>query len=80
PPAVLHDVPRTIFDDDLDHHYYDQISWFTPVAFQTFWQTSCEGMIGVTMKEMTRGTTTCCPGGGEGQDRAQRPGWRGLDR
>ncbi|WP_238146625.1 endonuclease/exonuclease/phosphatase family protein [Ornithinimicrobium murale] len=30
PPAVLHDVPRTIFDDDREHHFYDQISWFTP--------------------------------------------------
>ena len=30
PPAVLHDVHRTIFDNDADRHYYDQISWFTP--------------------------------------------------
>ena len=30
PPAVLHDVSRTIFDNDRDRHYYDQISWFTP--------------------------------------------------
>lgn len=32
PPAVLHDVHRTIFDDDKDRHYDDQISWFTPVG------------------------------------------------
>lgn len=44
------------------------------VAFQTSWQTGYEGMIGVTMKEMSRGTTTCDPGGEEDQDRAQRPG------
>ena len=31
PPAVLHDVPRTIFDDDKKRHFYDQISWFTPM-------------------------------------------------
>ena len=30
PPAVLHDVHRTIFDNDFDRHFYDQISWFTP--------------------------------------------------
>lgn len=30
PPAVLHPVHRTIFDNDRDRHFYDQISWFTP--------------------------------------------------
>jgi exonuclease III len=30
PPAVLHDVSRTIFDNDRKRHYYDQISWFSP--------------------------------------------------
>ena len=30
PPAVLHGVHRTVFDNDLDRHFYDQISWFTP--------------------------------------------------
>lgn len=30
PPAVLHDVPRTIFDNDAKKNFYDQISWFTP--------------------------------------------------
>lgn len=29
PPAELNDVPRTIFDDDRDHHFYDQIAWFS---------------------------------------------------
>jgi endonuclease/exonuclease/phosphatase family metal-dependent hydrolase len=29
PPAELNDVPRTIFDDDKDHHQYDQIAWFS---------------------------------------------------
>lgn len=32
PPAVLHDVPRTIFDDDFENHFYDQISWFSPTT------------------------------------------------
>lgn len=29
PPAELNDVPRTIFDNDKDHHQYDQIAWFS---------------------------------------------------
>ena len=29
PPAELGDVPRTIFDDDQDRHFYDQIAWFS---------------------------------------------------
>ena len=29
PPAALDDVPRTIFDDDEEAHFYDQIAWFT---------------------------------------------------
>jgi exonuclease III len=29
PPAELNDVPRTIFDDDRDRHFYDQIAWFS---------------------------------------------------
>ncbi|MCL2317170.1 MAG: endonuclease/exonuclease/phosphatase family protein [Actinomycetia bacterium] len=28
PPTVLNDVPRTIFDNDRDRHFYDQIAWF----------------------------------------------------
>jgi hypothetical protein len=32
PPAELNDVPRTIFDDDKDHHQYDQIAWFSDPA------------------------------------------------
>jgi endonuclease/exonuclease/phosphatase family metal-dependent hydrolase len=28
PPPDLGLVPRTIFDNDKDHHYYDQIAWF----------------------------------------------------
>jgi hypothetical protein len=28
PPAVLNDVPRTIFDNDRTRHFYDQIAWF----------------------------------------------------
>jgi hypothetical protein len=28
PPSVLNDVPRTIFDNDRDRHFYDQIAWF----------------------------------------------------
>jgi hypothetical protein len=27
-PQALNDVPRTIFDDPQDHHFYDQIAWF----------------------------------------------------
>lgn len=29
PPDELNDVPRTIFDDAGDQHFYDQIAWFT---------------------------------------------------
>ena len=29
PPAELNDVPRTIFDDPEEGHFYDQIAWFT---------------------------------------------------
>lgn len=29
PPAALNMVPRTIFDDDESHHFYDQIAWFS---------------------------------------------------
>lgn len=32
PPAVLHDVRRTIFDNNRNRHYYDQISWFSPTG------------------------------------------------
>lgn len=32
PPAELNDVPRTVFDDDKDHNYYDQIAWFSDPA------------------------------------------------
>ncbi|WP_210505902.1 endonuclease/exonuclease/phosphatase family protein [Naasia sp. SYSU D00057] len=31
PPAELNAVPRTVFDDDREHHFYDQIAWFTDV-------------------------------------------------
>jgi hypothetical protein len=29
PPAELNDAPRTIFDDDKNHHQHDQIGWFS---------------------------------------------------
>lgn len=29
PPSELNDVPRTIFDDDHDRHFYDQVAWFS---------------------------------------------------
>ena len=29
PPAELNLVPRTIFDNDRTHHFYDQIAWFS---------------------------------------------------
>lgn len=29
PPAQLNDVPRTIFANDKDQHFYDQIAWFS---------------------------------------------------
>ncbi|GAB4085057.1 hypothetical protein GCM10028784_16870 [Myceligenerans cantabricum] len=29
PPDELNTVPRTIFDNDKDHHHYDQIAWFS---------------------------------------------------
>ncbi|GEA85901.1 endonuclease/exonuclease/phosphatase family protein [Cellulomonas gelida] len=29
PPAELNDLPRTIFDDDRDRHFYDQVAWFS---------------------------------------------------
>jgi len=32
PPTVLNDVPRTVFDDDLDRHSYDQIAWFDKIT------------------------------------------------
>ncbi len=32
PPAELNGVHRTIFDNDLDHHYYDQIAWFSDTS------------------------------------------------
>ncbi|HSD24035.1 MAG TPA: endonuclease/exonuclease/phosphatase family protein, partial [Solirubrobacterales bacterium] len=28
PPAALNEVPRTVFDNDKEHHFYDQIAWF----------------------------------------------------
>lgn len=28
PPTKLNTVPRTIFDNDKTHHFYDQIAWF----------------------------------------------------
>lgn len=28
PPTKLNAVPRTIFDNDRTHHFYDQIAWF----------------------------------------------------
>jgi endonuclease/exonuclease/phosphatase family metal-dependent hydrolase len=32
PPAELNGVPRTVFDNDREHHFYDQIAWFTEVS------------------------------------------------
>jgi exonuclease III len=32
PPSELDAVPRTIFDDDRDRHFYDQIAWFSDPA------------------------------------------------
>jgi endonuclease/exonuclease/phosphatase family metal-dependent hydrolase len=32
PPEELNDVPRTIFDDDRENHFYDQIAWFTDIS------------------------------------------------
>ncbi|MCU1521326.1 MAG: hypothetical protein JWN19_1711 [Arthrobacter sp.] len=29
PPAELNDVPRTIFDDDKNRPFYDQVAWFS---------------------------------------------------
>jgi endonuclease/exonuclease/phosphatase family metal-dependent hydrolase len=29
PPDELNSVPRTIFDDARDRHFYDQVAWFT---------------------------------------------------
>lgn len=29
PPSQLNAVPRTIFDKPKDHHFYDQIAWFS---------------------------------------------------
>ncbi len=29
PPTALSMLPRTIFDDDKDRHFYDQIAWFS---------------------------------------------------
>jgi endonuclease/exonuclease/phosphatase family metal-dependent hydrolase len=31
PPAELNDIPRTIFDNNRNRHFYDQIAWFTDV-------------------------------------------------
>jgi exonuclease III len=44
PPAVLHDVSRTIFDDDHDRHYYDQISWFSPTLADGTTESRLEGI------------------------------------
>jgi len=32
PPAELNHVRRTVFDDDKDHNFYDQIAWFSDPA------------------------------------------------
>ena len=32
PPAELDDVPRTVFDNDKENHFYDQIAWFSDVS------------------------------------------------
>ncbi len=32
PPAELDAVPRTVFDDEKDHHFYDQIAWFSDTS------------------------------------------------
>jgi hypothetical protein len=32
PPPELNLVPRTIFDNDRNHHHYDQIAWFTDTS------------------------------------------------
>ncbi len=32
PPTELSQVPRTIFDNDREHHFYDQVAWFTDVT------------------------------------------------
>ena len=32
PPAELDHVPRTVFDNDKEHHFYDQIAWFSDVS------------------------------------------------
>ena len=32
PPAELSAVPRTIFDDNSDKHFYDQIAWFSDLT------------------------------------------------
>lgn len=32
PPAELDRVPRTVFDNDNQHHYYDQIAWFSDTS------------------------------------------------
>lgn len=32
PPAELDKVPRTVFDDDNQHHFYDQIAWFSDTS------------------------------------------------
>ncbi len=29
PPAELNSVPRTVFEDDGENHFYDQIAWFS---------------------------------------------------
>jgi hypothetical protein len=29
PPAELDHVPRTVFDNDKENHFYDQIAWFS---------------------------------------------------
>ena len=35
PPTKLNIVPRTIFDNDKSHHFYDQIAWFNDLTAQT---------------------------------------------
>jgi endonuclease/exonuclease/phosphatase family metal-dependent hydrolase len=32
PPAELDSVPRTIFDNDKERHFYDQIAWFSDTS------------------------------------------------
>jgi endonuclease/exonuclease/phosphatase family metal-dependent hydrolase len=32
PPAELEEVPRTVFDNDKERHFYDQIAWFSDTS------------------------------------------------